>query len=230
MFTKGNSGKIVWRCHSTSSFKDINRKEFDHDKTRFPLKGAHANVKCSDCHGSDLISKPKFEKCTDCHKDAHFGDFTINNIVRDCKDCHSVMGFRITSFTIADHNRIKFKLTGAHLAVPCRSCHFNEEVKQWHFKKINLNCIDCHHNVHGAEIKQKFMPENDCTSCHSTSDWRTISFNHDLTNFKLNGKHKDAKCKDCHESRTDEGKVEFKFVSMKSNCQTMSSRCSFRAI
>ena len=216
---KGKFGKNCVSCHSTISFKDINRKEFNHDKTKFPLKGAHKNVKCSDCHGNDLASKPKFIKCTDCHKDAHFGEFTVNKIVRDCRDCHSVESFEVTSFTIADHNLIKFELTGGHLAIPCRFCHYKEAVKQWHFKKIGLNCIDCHHNVHGNELKEKFMPQNNCSACHKTSGWETISFNHDLTSFKLEGKHQSVKCKDCHENRNDDGKVEFKFASLKSNCQ-----------
>ena len=216
---KGKFGKDCISCHSTSSFKDINRKEFDHNKTKFTLRGAHANVKCSGCHGSDLNSKPKFAKCTDCHKDAHFGEFTVDKVVRDCKDCHSEESFKITGFTISDHSRINFKLTGAHLAVPCMSCHFEEEVKQWHFKNIGLNCIDCHNNVHGSEIKEKFMPQNNCTACHSTAGWETITFNHELTSFKLEGKHKVIKCKYCHESKSGDNKAVFKFVSLKSNCQ-----------
>jgi hypothetical protein len=216
----GKFGKDCTGCHSTSSFKDINRKEFDHNKTNFPLRGAHANVRCSGCHGSNLNSKPKFAKCTDCHKDAHFGEFTVDKVIKDCTYCHSVESFKITSFTIADHSKIKFELTGAHLAVPCQSCHYQEKVKQWHFKNIGLSCIECHHNVHGTEIREKFMPQNDCTQCHSTASWEKISFNHDFTNFKLEGKHQITKCKDCHESITGENKVEFKFISLKSNCQT----------
>jgi nitrate/TMAO reductase-like tetraheme cytochrome c subunit len=219
-FHKGKFGKECKNCHSTSSFKDINKKEFDHNKTNFPLGGAHADIKCSGCHGSNLNSKPKFAKCTDCHKDAHFGEFAVNKIIKDCNDCHSVESFKITSFSIADHSKIKFELSGAHLAVPCQSCHFQEKINQWHFKNIGLSCIDCHHNVHGTEIIEKFMPQNDCTSCHSTTNWGKISFNHDLTNFKLTGKHQTVKCKDCHESITEEDKVQFKFISLKSNCQT----------
>ena len=105
------------------------------------------------------------------------------------------------------------------MATSCRSCHYKEEVKKWHFKNIGLNCIDCHHNVHGNEIKEKFMPQNNCSSCHSTSGWETISFNHDLTDFKLEGKHQTVKCKDCHENKTKHGNVEFRFASLKSNCQ-----------
>ncbi len=109
--------------------------------------------------------------------------------LKDCKDCHSVESFKVTNFTIADHSKLKFELTGAHLAIPCQSCHYKNDINQWHFKNIGLKCIDCHKNVHGFEIREKFMQNNDCTSCHSTEDWAKISFNHDLTNFKLEGKH-----------------------------------------
>jgi hypothetical protein len=119
-----------------------------------------------------------------------------------------------------DHNQAKFVLTGAHLAVPCRSCHFKEELKQWHFKSVGLKCINCHNNVHGSEIKEKFMKQNDCESCHTTADWKTISFNHDLTGFKLEGKHKTVRCSDCHESKSSDNKAVFKFVSLKTDCQT----------
>lgn len=217
---KGKFGRDCVSCHTMSSFKDINRKKFNHSKTNFPLHGAHAKVKCSGCHGNSLKTKPKYAECTDCHKDYHFGEFTTNNVVRDCKDCHSAISFKITNYTTVEHNRIKFELTGAHLAIPCQSCHFNEEVEQWHFKNIGLSCIDCHYNVHGSEIKEKFMPQNDCTSCHSTTDWQKISFKHNLTNFKLKGKHQIAKCKDCHESKNDKYDIKFRFVSLKSNCLT----------
>ena len=217
---KGKFGKNCASCHNDESFKILNKNSFNHDKTRFPLRGAHRNVKCSGCHGKNVLSKPKFVKCTDCHKDAHFGEFTVNKIVRDCKDCHNVDSFKVTIFTLADHNKIKFELTGAHLAVSCQSCHYKENTKQWHFKKIGMQCIDCHKNVHGSEIKEKFMPNNNCTSCHTTKDWKLISFDHNLTSFKLEGKHNSVKCKGCHESKTAENKIKFKFVSLKSNCKS----------
>ena len=213
-------GENCVRCHNIESFKVMNKNSFDHDKTRFPLKGAHERVACADCHGKNLLSKPKFAKCTDCHKDAHFGEFTKNNIVEDCKYCHNVESFKTTSFTMEEHNKSKFQLTGSHLAVPCQSCHFEEKLKQWHFKNIGLKCIDCHKNVHGTEITEKFMPDNDCSSCHSTESWNKITFDHNLTTFKLEGKHASTNCSNCHGEKTAAGKITFKFVSLKSNCST----------
>ncbi len=217
---KGQFGKNCVKCHTEITFKTLVRNSFDHSKTKYPLEGAHVNVACADCHGKDLMSKPKFAKCVDCHKDEHFGEFTVNKVLRDCKECHSVESFKLTGFTIEDHNKIKFHLTGAHLAVPCQGCHYKENVKQWHFRKIGINCIDCHENVHGSEITDKFMPNNDCTKCHSTDNWQKISFDHDKTKFKLTGKHEVTSCKDCHEEKSEAGKITFRFVSLKTDCVT----------
>ncbi len=217
----GQFGENCVKCHNVQSFTVLNRESFNHDKTRFPLRGAHRRVACKDCHGSNLLSKPKFALCTDCHKDAHFGEFTKNNVVENCKDCHTVESFKTTTFTISEHNKSKFKLTGSHLAITCESCHFNKkDKKQWHFKNIGLRCIDCHKNVHGMELTKKFMPDNNCTACHSTENWNKITFNHNLTRFKLEGKHAKISCSDCHEEKSNTGKISFRFVSLKSNCTT----------
>ncbi len=216
----GQFGNNCIRCHNVESFKLVNKNSFDHDKTKFPLRGAHIKVACADCHGKNLTSKPKFALCTDCHKDAHFGEFTKNKVVENCNDCHTVESFKTTSFTIEDHNKSKFQLTGSHLAVTCQSCHYIEKEKQWHFKNIGLKCIDCHKNVHGTEIAEKFMPGNNCSSCHSTDRWNKITFDHNLTSFKLEGKHDSTSCSDCHVEKSASSKITFKFVSLKSNCTT----------
>ncbi len=214
----GQFGNDCLRCHNIYSFQTVNQKTFDHNKTKFPLKGAHENVACKDCHGKNILAPLEFIKCTDCHKDAHFGEFTKNNIVENCKHCHTVESFKITTFTIGEHDKTKFKLTGSHLAIACESCHYKIKQKQWHFKDIGINCIDCHSNVHGTEITKKYMPDNNCTACHSTDNWNQITFNHNLTSFKLEGMHDSTSCINCHEEKSGTGKITFRFVSLKSNC------------
>jgi len=216
----GQFGSNCVKCHNDESFMVVNKSSFDHDKTRYPLRGAHVRVSCKDCHGNNALSKPKFAKCTDCHKDEHFGEFKVNNVLEDCKDCHTVDSFKSTIFTIDEHNKGKFKLTGAHLAVACQSCHYKLNIKQWHFKNIGMKCIDCHENVHGAELTEKFMSDNKCQSCHVTDDWNKVNFDHNLTSFKLEGKHASISCGDCHEVKNNNGKITFKFVSLKSDCVT----------
>ena len=42
-----------------------------------------------------------------------------------------------------------------------------------------------------------------CETCHNTRDWKIWDFDHDKTKFKLEGKHKDIKCYDCHQKPVD---------------------------
>ena len=213
---KNMFGNNCLKCHSTESFKLIKKGSFDHNATKFPLKGAHNTVKCSGCHGTNLISEVKYDKCTDCHKDYHFNEFTKNNIIEDCKDCHNVKSFKDVLFSVQDHDKIKFQLEGSHLAVPCESCHYKKN--EWHFRNIGLKCIDCHENIHGNELTNKYMKGNNCTSCHNTVSWQVITFDHNLTSFKLLGKHILVTCSKCHSQINQQGKLVSKFASLNSDC------------
>jgi nitrate/TMAO reductase-like tetraheme cytochrome c subunit len=215
---QGKFGKDCQSCHLTTNFRILNQKIFDHNKTNFPLIGKHKTVKCSKCHGENLNSKPRHQNCTDCHSDYHNGEFTTGAALKDCSVCHTEKGFKPSTFTIDEHNKIDFKLSGAHLAVPCRSCHFKTD--KWHFKNIGLKCIDCHKNVHGSEITVKFMKNNNCEGCHIIDNWNTIHFDHSLTTFSLEGKHKDVSCGECHYKEEYTGKKIFRFVSLSSKCES----------
>jgi len=214
---KGKLGRNCQSCHNTSSFHNIAQGTFDHSKTDFPLIGKHRNIKCTDCHKTNLSVKVKHEKCVYCHKDYHKGEFTVSVLNRDCSECHSENGFKPSQYTIEKHNLLKFKLGGAHLAVPCQNCHY--KVGTWHFRNIGNDCFECHKNVHGKELTQKYLPDNNCTFCHVTENWKTINFNHSTTDFVLEGKHQRVNCVKCHTVVTDDGKI-FKFVSSKSNCES----------
>ncbi len=216
MFTMGKFGTNCQQCHVTASFNQINQSAFDHSKTNFPLIGKHRIVSCTSCHKTDLNSKPLHQKCTDCHKDYHRGEFTVNEILTNCSECHNEEGFTPSLFTVDKHNRSKFPLDGAHLAVPCRNCHIKEDL--WTFKNISLECAGCHENVHGTEITAQFLPGNKCTSCHLTDSWHTIRFDHNKTTFPLMGKHLIAKCNDCHYKENSQLKKEYKFASLTLDC------------
>jgi hypothetical protein len=60
-------------CHNSAKWKP---SLFDHEKrTAFPLRGAHQNVKCADCHKLNkivadktvLFYKPTPKDCAACH-------------------------------------------------------------------------------------------------------------------------------------------------------------------
>lgn len=213
---EGRFGQNCQTCHVTTSFQQINQAAFDHNRTRFPLAGKHANLSCNDCHKGSISDKPNFSNCTDCHSDYHKGQFTVNGEAEDCNSCHTEKGFSPSLFTIERHNLNEFKLTGAHLAVPCQSCHWKDG--EWKFINTPAACIDCHDNVHGKELTAKFLPENDCSVCHTVERWSTIDFEHNRTGFKLIGKHSDVSCGNCHFRETNEGQ-QFVFASLNSNCE-----------
>ena len=74
----GRLGTRCNECHTTRGFKVIGREQFNHDRTRFPLRGQHASVACADCHDpkSPRQWSPAFATCSGCHADAHAGQAT----------------------------------------------------------------------------------------------------------------------------------------------------------
>lgn len=214
----GKFGQNCEKCHSTGSFKQIkNMERFDHSATRFPLLGKHINVNCNKCHGDNLASKPKFERCVDCHEDYHKGRFTIAGEVQDCADCHKVDGFSPSFFPIEKHQKSSFPLIGSHLAVPCFMCHKTDD--GWNFTYTSLKCIECHENPHGNTISNQYFGDTACENCHNSERWSNISFEHDNTNFPLLGKHKNALCADCHIKSSGASKTHI-FAGLDKNCQS----------
>jgi Cytochrome c7 and related cytochrome c len=123
----GRFGAACARCHTnTESFHTIRAAGFDHDKTRYPLRGRHATVACARCHDPKLGGwgeKPAFASCTSCHRDAHAGTATRAGKVVDCASCHDVSGFAHSTYTVTDHARTAYALDGAHARAACEGCH-----------------------------------------------------------------------------------------------------------
>lgn len=190
-------GSDCRKCHNEVSFHEITAiKTFDHTKTDYQLEGRHQYIECKACHKKSLTTKLKFSNCTDCHTDYHKGQFRREGAEPDCKECHSLEGFKSSLYTIENHNKSTFQLTGAHLATPCISCHKKE--MEWSFRDIGKRCIDCHENIHQNKISPKFLPDQNCEACHSVSKWREITFDHKGTSFPLTGKHETVSCRKCH--------------------------------
>ena len=216
-FHKGKFGNDCQSCHNTSSFHDVEIfNGFNHSKTNFPLLGEHKKVKCETCHKGSLTNKPKFNKCYNCHEDYHKGEFVKNNIKSDCKECHTELGFSPSTFTIEKHANTKFELTYSHAATPCITCHRNEN--NWKFRIKSEKCIDCHENVHGVEISEKYFDKNKCETCHSTWSWKNVDFKHNKTDFELLGKHKNVSCSDCHFIYNKGEVINQRFASLDQGC------------
>jgi hypothetical protein len=210
-------GQNCRQCHTEASFHVIkNMQNFDHSRTGFKLEGKHGTVSCVSCHKTNYSSRPKHDKCTDCHSDYHGGQFISSGMVPDCSKCHTVNGFTPSNYTITQHNQCGFKLNGAHVAVACFECHRKEE--KWNFRKIGKVCADCHPDIHQPHISIKYYPDKNCLKCHTENKWTDVSFDHSQTNFKLTGVHTSTACRTCHFVKNTKGQYEQRFSGLSTNC------------
>lgn len=167
------------KCHSTAGWfvlADSSRR-FDHTATGFPLRGAHADVRCEYCHLSSPRSAPvwhvamerdnylrpfsqlkmQYDRCDACHADAHRGELVRNGDAPDCVACHAETRFTPARFGQAAHDSTRFPLTGAHLATPCAACHPLEPGAargsgHVRFSFATLACVSCHRDPHGQQF------------------------------------------------------------------------------
>lgn len=199
---EGRFGVDCASCHSEESFLVLNSTaldSFDHGLTDYPLLGKHINVDCGLCHNTGSYSNPiDHSECKNCHEDYHRGQFMNDHYAPDCAECHIVTeNFDYTLYGIAEHESSQFPLEGAHIATPCFACHVSEE-EEWAFRSIGKECVDCHENIHLDKISDAFFPEQSCTSCHENDAWDLVSFDHDLTQWPLEGGHSLVSCRACH--------------------------------
>ncbi len=182
---KGTLGNDCASCHNEQRWRDGAR--FDHDKSRFKLRGAHGRVECKDCHRSaDYRATPS--ACADCHRKDDRHDGTLGT---DCTSCHTDVNWRATRF---DHAGTRFALTEAHGVPPlqCLSCH--RDLRS--YRQASTECLSCHRkdDPHALQLGAR------CESCHNTANWRVAGFDHSKTRFALIGSHQKVACKDCHKS------------------------------
>ena len=195
----GRLGPNCVGCHTTVGWREVDVKTFDHDRTRYPLRGRHARLRCRQCHYGDR-KRPAFTACNDCHADAHGSQALGKLHLLRCEDCHDVQGFRPANFTFERHARTAYPLRGAHQAVPCDLCHRTESAEAG--MPVNLapphqGCLDCHADPHRGQAA-RFAGEAGCTQCHVQDSWAQVSFDHGLTAFQLTGRHLLIPCRACH--------------------------------
>ncbi|MEQ1669781.1 MAG: cytochrome c3 family protein [Hyphomicrobium sp.] len=150
---KGKLGPECQNCHNESGFKI--GVLFDHDKSRFILRGKHQSAKCGDCHKTKLY-KDTTSACIECHrkKDEHEG-----RLGAGCGSCHGAEKWKGATF---DHGKTRFALTGRHAQTGCYNCH-----KQKHVQRASLatGCYGCHR----SQDKHRGLFGRNCGSCHTTS-------------------------------------------------------------
>jgi len=145
---QGRFGESCQACHTPEDWKVLKgagKERAFHEKTKYPLRGLHASVTCVACHGpypgqAAVYRGLKFERCTDCHWDAHLGQLKGTPpaaaaparagaaparpaAAQTCDRCHGVEGYQPARFELDDHQKTGYRLEGAHRTVACAACH-----------------------------------------------------------------------------------------------------------
>lgn len=193
-------GNECAKCHNEKSFLTLNNMDFfDHSVTDYSLEGKHVEVDCKQCHEGRYTETIDFSACKNCHDDYHREEFKENGVSPDCVECHSLKnGFDYSLYTLEQHQDTTFPLEGAHFATPCFACHISEDDERWTFRNLGSTCVDCHQDIHQEYISETYYPDNDCKACHINDSWANVTFDHNSTNWPLEGKHTGVDCRACH--------------------------------
>lgn len=179
---RGRNGSDCGRCHTAVAWTQTS---FDHDETRFPLRGSHASVLCSDCHSRDPFSDELRTDCGSCHLD---DDVHAGQVGERCSECHRESGWRSDLFF--EHDITRFPLLGMHAVAACDQCHVTLR-----FHDAPSDCAQCH-----RDTRHRGRLGPDCATCHNPNGWGLWDFDHQSTGFALRGAHVDVGCHDCHRS------------------------------
>jgi Zn finger protein HypA/HybF involved in hydrogenase expression len=156
--------RICHREHlgGTNSIIPAFQKKFNHDLTSYKLEGKHARLECDECHkklhppvatdapitsGIYFIGL-KSEKCTDCHRDLHNGQFAVT-----CEKCHSANVWTGKELKFSHDKDSSCQLLGKHASVECVKCHKPNPpgavLGSALFKGLSHDCISCHEDPPG---------------------------------------------------------------------------------
>lgn len=181
-------------CHSQNAWQPAN---FDHNRTAFPLTGAHQTVQCANCHTNNVYTGTPSD-CYSCHNTdfsaAVDPNHVTNNFDHNCMACHNNTAWQPATF---NHNTTAFPLTGAHTNVTCANCHTSG------YTNTPSDCYSCHQKDFAAAVDPNHTTNNfdhNCMTCHNNTSWQPATFNHANTAFPLTGAHTNVTCANCHTS------------------------------
>ena len=186
-------------CHNSLRWQDA--AQYNHDRSRFALTGAHVKVGCQKCHTRVEDPKPyakyrniSFQECTPCHSDPHHGAFQ-----QSCQGCHATASWKPVQATTAfNHATTKFPLEGKHVGLACNTCHLTSNFKA---PVAHNRCTDCHRkDPHRGQFVLR-ADGGDCAACHRVQGFKPTTFNaalHSRTKFPLLDRHAEVACAKCH--------------------------------
>lgn len=224
------------QCHTSAEWVvDQSKLSFNHNDTRFTLKGQHLQVQCKACHPTLVFPEAK-QECYSCHVDMH-----QQSVGNDCSRCHNNATWIIPN--VRDiHLQSRFPLVGAHSSADCNRCHTSASKLQ--FATMSIDCYDCHRDKYMATTQpnhQQSGYSTNCIECHrqNSYEWTASGFNHDF--FPLTGGHSincarchgegkyeaiSSACIDCHQTNynatTSPNHLQSKFPTTCADCHTTS--------
>ncbi len=189
-------------CHNTTTFLDVNGLEV-HNRTQFPLTGAHAQITCASCHTSDEggAFSPLDTECLACHTPDYDVAHAADGFPTTCDTCHgSTAWLDVPPF---DHTAFAagFALLGAHDVLPCSACHTEPPGFDVLFAPAgNDDCLTCHQADYDAVHNASFPTA--CLDCHALDSWENAVFDHASVadGFALLGAHDGLDCAACHQA------------------------------
>jgi len=157
---------------------------------------------CSQCH-LRFRKGTQTQLCLDCHEEITadvegkkgFHGRIADMATKTCKSCHSEhLGrdadiVQLNPLTF-NHKATDFPLEGAHNDTACTACHLPDKT----YSEAPAACNDCH----GKQDPHKNNLGDKCDKCHTSDKWTSFEFDHDKTDFRLRGTHREVRCASCH--------------------------------
>ena len=192
----GNFPQDCTQCHTNVT--NWSGATFNHASTGFALVGVHATQQCATCHVNNNYNLTS-AVCWNCHQTDYTGatnpPHQAAGFPQDCTLCHGSAALNWTSATF-NHATTGFTLTGAHTALQCAQCHVNSN-----YSLTSAACWNCHQTDYNGTTNPPHQASGfpqDCSGCHTTTDWTGATFNHATTGFTLTGAHTSLQCSQCH--------------------------------
>jgi hypothetical protein len=126
----GQFGTDCGACHRATSWNDVT---FDHNKSNFPLTGAHASVACVKCHTSTPFTGLS-TACVSCHADPAWHAGVLGT---DCASCHTTSAWSPAQFN-RPHPGFGEEGGINHGGATCLTCHPNSVT--------TFTCLACHNS------------------------------------------------------------------------------------
>ncbi len=182
-------------CHAEHRGEDaelivLDRDAFQHDLSRFPLRGGHVGAKCEDCHLSIPLTGSEAEvfhfqgipsaSCTGCHVDPHAGGRRTDE---------SLGAIRQIALDEPDPPPAKRSAEHPIAGRDCASCH---PESGWRAAQLRRRGFD--HEADTLYALRGAHASVSCQSCH-TEKQRKL----EQESGEAPGRAADADCATCHE-------------------------------